>query len=125
MTTTAAPTRASREPTPLEPALLTAVQAASYLGLSRSAIFEMRASQFVPHSISIGGKVLWRRAELDDWIVAGCPNCNAWRWEPTKIVSTEAYRESLKRSIARLTGDLEDINAAIARGEQTLKVRVR
>lgn len=107
-----------------EPWLLSAKDVAAMLGISRSAVFELKREGFLPSPVRLGGSIVrWRAAELRGWIAAGTPSAEHWEWEPTKTVSLEVYRTSLVRDLERLQGDLRDVAAAIVRGEETIRVR--
>ena len=50
--------------------------------ISRSLYFEKKAAGRIgPAEIKIGRKILLRRAEIVDWIDAGCPPRRSWRWQ--------------------------------------------
>ena len=62
----------------VEPALLTAEQAWTMCNLSKAAWYKHRSAGKIPDAVKIGGALRWRRAELEDWITAGCPNKARW-----------------------------------------------
>ena len=71
----------SDKPTP-EPLLIDVLTACRMLSISRSKFYEARAAgQFAPQVLKISSKLLIRRAELEDWILAGCPHRKNWQWK--------------------------------------------
>ena len=62
----------------LEPLLISDVQAAALCGCSRSHWHTLAAAGKVPPSIKLGCKRLWRRQEIESWILNGCPAADAW-----------------------------------------------
>ena len=75
-----APRRGAEVPeTVLEPLLLDAKAAAGLCAVGRSHWLTMHAGGLVPVPVRLGRRVLWRRAELERWIEAGCPP--RLRWE--------------------------------------------
>lgn len=63
----------------IEPDLIRADFAATLCGVSRVTWLRWRSSGKVPEPIRIGRTVLWSRADIGQWIEAGCPNASAWR----------------------------------------------
>jgi predicted DNA-binding transcriptional regulator AlpA len=61
------------------PALLIDIKVLSAL-LSRSvrSLERDRAAGRLPVPIRLGGSRLWRRAEIDAWVAAGCPDQVRW-----------------------------------------------
>jgi len=63
----------------ITPGLLSVKQTCEYLSISRPTLYKLSASgKLGPLPISLCRKVLYRRAELDEWIAAGCPPRRAW-----------------------------------------------
>jgi excisionase family DNA binding protein len=57
-----------------DPLLLATKEAAAMLGISRATFERLRAAGKIgPAPIRLGGRVLWKRSELEDWIGLGCP----------------------------------------------------
>ncbi|RZZ84788.1 helix-turn-helix transcriptional regulator [Pseudoxanthomonas winnipegensis] len=50
---------------------MAAAAAASYLGLSKSTLDKMRSQGRGPRYFRLGGRVFYRKADLDDYIKAG------------------------------------------------------
>jgi predicted DNA-binding transcriptional regulator AlpA len=73
-------TRATTDPIPPpEPLLLAARQAAALCGVSLATWHRLRsAGRIGPAPVRLGGRVLWRRAELAAWIEANCPDSRTW-----------------------------------------------
>ena len=60
--------------------LLSAREAASSLGISRSSFYSLLSSGRIgPMGIRLGGRVLFCRAELEAWVAAGCPARCKWQ----------------------------------------------
>jgi excisionase family DNA binding protein len=57
----------------IAPHLLTALQVATMLGVSKRLIWRLAAAGFLPGRVKIGKLVRWRRDEIERWIVKGCP----------------------------------------------------
>ena len=62
----------------IAPELLTAVQAAEYLGIGQRTLARWSASGKAPRPLKLPpgrrGALRYRRADLADWIRAGCPD---------------------------------------------------
>jgi predicted DNA-binding transcriptional regulator AlpA len=61
-----------------EPLLLSDREAARLCRVGRSTWHRLRAAGKVPPPIHLGRSCRWRRAELEDWIGAGCPEARMW-----------------------------------------------
>lgn len=61
-----------------QPLLLSAKDASGLLGIGRTLFYGLNSSGRLPQPVRLGGRVLWRRSELEDWTVAGCPNREKW-----------------------------------------------
>lgn len=61
-----------KSPVIIEPALLSASEAAAYCGVSRSLWYQMHSAGQVPLPIRLSSRVLWSRKSLDEWIEQGC-----------------------------------------------------
>ena len=59
-----------------EPELLTTAQAARLCGLGERTLWRHSRSGAAPPPLKIGGAVRFRRADLAEWITAGCPRCD-------------------------------------------------
>jgi len=58
--------------------LLTALEAAKYLKISRAHWYKLVKSGRAPGPIHLGRAVRWRRQELDAWLAAGAPPRVQW-----------------------------------------------
>jgi len=59
--------------------LIGANQAAVLLSISRSNFYALlSAGRIGPEPIHLGKRVLWKRAELEVWVKADCPNREKW-----------------------------------------------
>jgi len=68
------------------PRLLKAAEAAALCGMARSTWYGCHARGSVPQAVHIGNMPRWRRQELLDWLLAGCPGRDRWRWPKEKTV---------------------------------------
>jgi predicted DNA-binding transcriptional regulator AlpA len=60
------------------PLLLRAAQACRLCSVSEATWGRWDSAGKIPRGIKIGGARLWRRAELLDWVAAGCPPRREW-----------------------------------------------
>ena len=68
-----------RELQVMTPALLTAAQAAEFLGISRSHLCSLvRQGRVGPRAAKLGRCSRWSREELAEWCRAGCPPREKW-----------------------------------------------
>lgn len=67
-----------------EPLLLNAPKAAALCGLGVRTWHRHNAAGRVPLPVRIGGRRLWRREELADWVADGCPPRSRWTWPKGK-----------------------------------------
>jgi excisionase family DNA binding protein len=58
----------------VEPLLVPADEAARLVGLGRSTFFRLRARGKTPAPLKLGGRVLYRLADLREWVRFGCPD---------------------------------------------------
>jgi len=63
----------------LAPLLLTARQSAALCGVSKATWDRLNAASKVPAPVRLGGRVLWRRTELEAWTAAGCADRRTWQ----------------------------------------------
>jgi predicted DNA-binding transcriptional regulator AlpA len=66
------------------PLLIDRPTLAALLGRSVPSIDRDAASGRLPPSIRIGGHKKWRRAEIEEWVAAGCPDRATWVKRNTK-----------------------------------------
>src|SRR5207244_1146260 len=52
--------------------LLTALQVATMLGVSKRQVWRLASAGILPGRVKIGKLVRWRRDEIERWIVKGC-----------------------------------------------------
>jgi predicted DNA-binding transcriptional regulator AlpA len=62
----------------VEPLLVPAPEAGRLSGVSEATWYRLAAAKRVPAPIRLGGRVLWRVAELREWVEAGCPDRRTW-----------------------------------------------
>ena len=60
--------------------LLNAKQFAAKLGLSKRSIHRMNSCHVIPKPLRIAGSIRWIEAEIDAWILAGCPDRKTWEY---------------------------------------------
>lgn len=59
--------------------LVNSARAAEMLGMSRSFLYsQLSAGRIGPEPLSFGRKRLFRAADLQRWVAAGCPNREKW-----------------------------------------------
>ncbi len=69
-------------PVAIAPLMLTAADVARELGLSLRTVRRLDEAGKLPQPRRFGRAVRWPRAELLDWVNAGCPPRDEWRWKP-------------------------------------------
>jgi predicted DNA-binding transcriptional regulator AlpA len=57
----------------VEALLLSAVEAGWLCGVSEASWWRYHSAAKVPAPLKLGGRTLWRRADLELWIELGCP----------------------------------------------------
>jgi predicted DNA-binding transcriptional regulator AlpA len=58
----------------VEPLLLPAQEAAALCAVGEASWWRYQSAAKVPAPVKLGGRTLWRRADLELWIELGCPN---------------------------------------------------
>ncbi len=58
--------------------LISAVEAAKRLSVSKSTLHKLVAVGAVPKPIHLGSRALWRVEELEEWVRDGCPPVERW-----------------------------------------------
>jgi excisionase family DNA binding protein len=64
---------------PVRPLLMSAAQLASRLNMSIRTIWRFHSAGKLPDPIRLGRLVRWRRAEIERWVAAGCPQKSVWQ----------------------------------------------
>jgi excisionase family DNA binding protein len=59
--------------------LVSDTEAARLCGLSRRSWHRLRAAGKLPPAEKLGRAVRWRRADVEAWIAAGCPDARTWQ----------------------------------------------
>jgi len=54
--------------------LLSARTLAQRLAVSVRTLWRLRSSGKLPEPVHLGGAVRWRKADIDAWVAAGCPD---------------------------------------------------
>ena len=63
----------------LPPLLVDADGVAAMLHVSRRTVYGMQSTgELGPMALTVGGRKLWRTAELSAWVAAGCPRREVW-----------------------------------------------
>lgn len=63
----------------MPPLLLDADGVAVLLGVSRRTVYSMQSTgELGPMALTVGGRKLWRTAELSAWVAHGCPRREMW-----------------------------------------------
>ena len=58
---------------PIEPLLVDTEQAAAACGIGRATWFRLKSAGKTPAPVKLGGRVLYRLADLRLWVSLGCP----------------------------------------------------
>lgn len=89
-----------------EPALVGSVDAARFVGISRSTLDRLnRRGVIGPQPIHLGGRRLWRLDELRLWIDAGRPTREEWLAGAYKHAPDE-LRRALNTTVPGRTSDV-------------------
>jgi prophage regulatory protein len=64
---------AGRDRAPVEPALLNVRAVAEMICCAPRTIYRLADAGQLPQPVRVGGLVRWRRADVNDWLAAGCP----------------------------------------------------
>ncbi len=64
--------------TAIKSILLSASEAAALLGIGRSLFYSLHSEGKIPAPRRLGGRVLWSKQELEQWINNNCPNRQKW-----------------------------------------------
>lgn len=72
---------------PPVPLLVPADRVAWMLSISSRHVRVLNATEQIPSPIQIGRRTLWRVAEIEEWVAAGCPPRH--RWELIRAKATE------------------------------------
>lgn len=64
--------------TPTAPAMIGAKDAAKMCGIGRSLFLSLVSTARAPKPVRLGRRTLWRVADLQSWIDAGCPSLDSW-----------------------------------------------
>ena len=62
----------------VETLLISANEAAELLGIGRSLFYSLNSEGKLPAPKRLGGRVLWSKQELIEWISVDCPNRQKW-----------------------------------------------
>jgi len=65
-------------------ALLRDVEVAKILGCHKSSVWSLYNSGRLPRPLRLGGMTRWRLAEINQWVMAGCPSREKWNWTDEK-----------------------------------------
>lgn len=63
--------------------LVGAEQAAVLLGIGKTTFYRLKSRGKIPLPIHLGGRILWNRKELKEWVDAGCPPRLEWENKKT------------------------------------------
>jgi excisionase family DNA binding protein len=62
----------------LRPLVVDTLGVARLLGLSERTVRALNASGRLPRPLALGGRRLWSRRELEEWVDAGTPGRDRW-----------------------------------------------
>lgn len=74
---------------PLPPLLVPAERVASLLSISTRHVRLLDATEQIPVPLRIGRRTLWRVADIEGWVAAGCPSRHRWELVRSKAVESE------------------------------------
>ena len=107
--------------------LLRAEQLWSILGTGRALFFELVKANRIPKPLELEGRRFWRRAEIEAWILAGCPPPDRWKWEPVLLRTVQqAIKQDgqqltqMRREMADAEAELIDVYAKTRAAKQRL-----
>lgn len=63
---------ATAKPSMIEPLLVDVPGAGRILGISRAAVYRLRAAGKLPAPVKLGGKVMYRLSDLREFVACGC-----------------------------------------------------
>lgn len=64
---------------PAQPLLIPDAEAAALCGIGRATWHRLRsAARIGPQPVRLGRAVRYRRAEVEKWVAAGCPDARTW-----------------------------------------------
>jgi predicted DNA-binding transcriptional regulator AlpA len=64
----------------IQPALLNIEQTCQLINVGRAELYRLRATgAFAPLPVGLCRKVLYNRAEIENWIQASCPHRKQWQ----------------------------------------------
>ena len=58
--------------------LISAEQLAELLHVSKRTLWRLRSRGRLPEPVLLGSSVRWRSAEIESWVLAGCPTLSEW-----------------------------------------------
>jgi len=93
------------------------------LGLSRSTIHTLRSRGELPEPLFFGDLPRWRRREFLDWLDAGAPPADSWKWEPTVVVPLSAFIKMKKQEAVTVQRQLSELLSMLERGESQVRIR--
>lgn len=74
------------------PLLVGKGEAARLTGVSTRSVDRLVSSGRFPAPVRLGGRVLWNRRGLVEWVAAGCPEPGKGRWRSEPTGGTEGGR---------------------------------
>lgn len=91
---------------------------------SRSSVYAALRAGEIPTPIKTCGMTGWRRAEIERWVLDGCPHVAAqgWKWNAVRVVTLEQYLGVLRRQIEDAHREMQDIQRRIDAGERAIEV---
>ncbi len=103
--------------------LLDAADIGRLCSRSRKTICDWNRDGLIPAPLQVQGSVLWRRREIQDWIIAGCPERSSWTWNATTPIEMERYVRILSRHAAELDKEIAEAKVAMAEGKEVVLIR--
>lgn len=105
------------------PELLSAAKVGAFLGVSRSEAYELARDELLPAPVKLNSEMRWRTRELIDWIDAGLPRRDDWRWRPSLPAKLDDLIQRRTKELASLQGELDELKERRAAGDTHAHIR--
>jgi len=95
------------------------------LGVSRATARRWNDEGLLPSPLRVGGRILWRVRELRDWIDAGGPPRDDWKWRPSLPAKLEQLIELKRDEAVALAAEIAELEERRRQGDIAASVVVR
>ena len=96
----------SKERQPAE--LVSPEQVAQMLGCTKWHVHNLRRRGLIPQPVKLGKSTRYRKREIIDWIVAGCPDASTWTWKPTEPITLDQLISQKKTELSTLQKQINE-----------------